>query len=135
MNILIPSNYGYDFVLNLLKRFRSDIEIKIETTDFTVTDAWLELEFKLPKNVTSRKIISYALDNIVIIKFDTHYKMMINENINYLGTSTRLITLVRAITFGNTFIKGIPIIADEFKWMNNNLKRLYEDYRFVGVLV
>ncbi len=135
MNILIPSTYELDFVYKIIAKFIDDIKLKLLTTDFRLLDMWLQVEFGLDSKVSCKKIIEYAFNHIEIITHNTNYQIHFNPLTHYPGTATRLITLLKTINYGNRHFNGIPILSDEFEQLNMNLDNLYEQYRFIGVVL
>lgn len=133
MNILIPKRYGYKFAIKIIKLLIYNIKIKLSITDFSIIDIWLYVEFD--KKLSSEKIILYALKHIKIITSAEHIRIEFDKNICYPKTTIRLITLLKAITYGNRFFKGNKLLLDEFTEINKNIKDLYEMYKLTGVVL
>lgn len=134
MSILIPLKFNADFVAKLIDKFVRDIRLKLLITDFRLLNLWIQVEFGFSSAVSCKEIIEYALEHIDVITTQTHYKIVINPITYYPGTSIRLITLLKTINYGTRHFKGIPIIADECKLLNNNLDDLYTQYEFTGMV-
>lgn len=134
MSILIPLKFNADFVAKLIDKFVRDIRLKLLITDFRLLNLWIQVEFGFSSAVSCKEIIEYAFEHIDVITTQTHYKIVINPITYYPGTSIRLITLLKTINYGTRHFKGIPIIADECKLLNNNLDDLYTQYEFTGMV-
>lgn len=136
MIISIPKEYGKDFVRGIINKFIFDIKLKLIVTDFRILDLWLQVDFDIPKDVTCQDVILYALENAIELNtFNTEYNITFSNTKTYPGTTIRLITLLKAINYGNRYYKGNPIIVDECKQLNTDLSNLYENYRFMGVVI
>lgn len=134
MNILIPNDYPEDFVAKIIGKFSRDIKLKLLMTDFRLLNLWIPVEFGFAFKVSCKEIIEFALKNLQIITTATHYQVQINPAVYYPGTTTRLITLLKMINYGNRYFKGIPLITDECKLLNNELDSLYDQYKFIGMV-
>lgn len=135
MNLFIPIEYGSFFAEKIVNKFVKDIFVKLYFEDLRLIDLWLIAEFGIDKSITCEKIIRFALKHIEIIQMSTHYKIEFNKIIYYPGTSIRMITLLKAITYGNRYFKGNPILLKEFKQLNSNLSDIYTIYTRMGVVI
>ena len=135
MNLLIPIEYGMIFTEKLKNKFIRDIILKLYLEDFRLINLWLRAEFGFDESITCEKIIRFALKNIDIIQMSTHYKLEFNNIKNYPGTSIRMITLLKTITYGNRYFRGNLLLLNEFKKLNNNLKGIYKVYERTGVVI
>jgi hypothetical protein len=134
MNILIPSEFPEDFVAKIIDKFSRDIKLRLLDTDFRLLNLWIPVEFGFDFKVSCKEIIELALKNLQIVVSSAQYKVQINPTVYYPGTTTRLITLLKMINYGNRYFKGIPLITDECKLLNNELDSLYDQYRFIGMV-
>lgn len=135
MNLLIPIEYGMIFTEKLKNKFIRDIILKLYLEDFRLINLWLRVEFGIDESITCEKIIRFALKHIDIIQMSTHYKIEFNNIVYYPGTSIRMITLLKTITYGNRYFRGNPLLLNEFKQLNNNLKGIYKVYERMGVVL
>lgn len=134
MNLLVERKYPYEFVLQLLRRFRLKVAMKLYVKDFTKIDVALNQLFDLSEITLSKEIISYALDNLIVVKQSNFYSIEFNPTLNYPGTKIKLITLLRFISYGNSNVHGNSILIDEFKELNKNLSYLYKVYTIRGIV-
>ena len=135
MNLLIPIEYGMIFTEKLKNKFIRDIILKLYLEDFRLINLWLRAEFGFDESITCEKIIRFALKHIDIIQMSTHYKIEFNNIVYYPGTSIRMITLLKTITYGNRYFRGNPLLLNEFKQLNNSLKGIYKVYERMGVVL
>lgn len=135
MNLIIDRKFPYNFVQQLLQKFRVEAAVKVRLQDFTKIDVEMNELFDFPETTLSIEIISYALDKLVIIKRSNYYSIEFNPTINYPGTRIKLITLLQFISFGNSNVHGNSILTDEFRELNKNLTSLYEAYRLRGIVI
>ena len=135
MNLLIPIEYGMIFTEKLINKFIRDIIVKLYLEDFRLINLWLRAEFGIDESITCEKIIRFALKHIDIIQMSTHYKIEFNNIVYYPGTSIRMITLLKTITYGNRYFRGNPLLLNEFKQLNNSLKGIYKVYERMGVVL
>lgn len=135
MNLLIPIEYGMIFTEKLKNKFIRNIIVKLYLEDFRLINLWLRAEFGFDESITCEKIIRFALKHIDIIQMSTHYKIEFNNIVYYPGTSIRMITLLKTITYGNRYFRGNPLLLNEFKQLNNNLKGIYKVYERMGVVL
>ena len=135
MNLLIPIEYGMIFTEKLKNKFIRNIIVKLYLEDFRLINLWLRAEFGFDKSITCEKIIRFALKHIDIIQMSTHYKIEFNNIVYYPGTSIRMITLLKTITYGNRYFRGNPLLLNEFKQLNNSLKGIYKVYERMGVVL
>ena len=135
MNLLIPIEYGMIFTEKLKNKFIRDIILKLYLEDFRLINLWLRVEFGIDESITCEKIIRFALKHIDIIQMSTHYKIEFNNIVYYPGTSIRMITLLKTITYGNRYFRGNPLLLNEFKQLNNSLKGIYKVYERMGVVL
>lgn len=135
MNIIISKEFPEDFINKLIAKFINDIQYKLNGIDFTVLDMWIQVEFGFNETITCKKIITQALKHIEIETTQTNYIIQFNPIIYYPGTLTRLITLLKTITYGTRHFKGNSIISDECKQVNIDLNNLYAQYRLLGVVI
>ena len=123
------------FTEKLKNKFIRDIILKLYLEDFRLITLWLRAEFGFDESITCEKIIRFALKHIDIIQMSTHYKIEFNNIVYYPGTSIRMITLLKTITYGNRYFRGNPLLLNEFKQLNNNLKGIYKVYERMGVVL
>ena len=123
------------FTEKLKNKFIRDIILKLYLEDFRLINLWLRAEFGFDESITCEKIIRFALKHIDIIQMSTHYKIEFNNIVYYPGTSIRMITLLKTITYGNRYFRGNPLLLNEFKQLNNNLKGIYKVYERMGVVL
>lgn len=123
------------FTEKLKNKFIRDIILKLYLEDFRLINLWLRVEFGIDESITCEKIIRFALKHIDIIQMSTHYKIEFNNIVYYPGTSIRMITLLKTITYGNRYFRGNPLLLNEFKQLNNNLKGIYKVYERMGVVL
>lgn len=135
MTIVISNEFEEDFINRIIAKFIKDIQLKLDGIDFTLLNMWLQVEFGFNSTITCKKIIQFALKHIEIVTTQTNYIIQFNPIIYYPGTSTRLITLLKTITYGTRHFKGNPLLIDECKQVNTNLNNLYNEYRLLGVVV
>ncbi len=135
MNIIISNEFDEEFINKLIAKFIKDVQLKLTATDLTLLDMWIQVEFGFDDKITCRKIIEYALKHIEIVTTQTNYIIQFNPIIYYPGTLTRLITLLKTITYGTRHFKGNPLLSDECKQVNTNLDNLYNQYRLLGVVI
>lgn len=135
MNLLIPIEYGIIFTEKLKNKFIRNIIVKLYLEDFRLINLWLRAEFGFDESITCEKIIRFALKHIDIIQMSTHYKIEFNNIVYYPGTSIRMITLLKTITYGNRYFRGNPLLLNEFKQLNNSLKGIYKVYERMGVVL
>ena len=135
MNLLIPIEYGMIFTEKLKNKFIRNIIVKLYLEDFRLINLWLRAEFGFDESITCEKIIRFALKHIDIIQMSTHYKIEFNNIVYYPGTSIRMITLLKTITYGNRYFRGNLLLLNEFKKLNNNLKGIYKVYERTGVVI
>lgn len=135
MNIVVSNKFDEDFINKLIAKFIKDIKLQLTATDFTLLDMWIQVEFGFDAEVTCRKIIECALKHIEVVTTQTNYIIQFNPIIYYPGTSTRLITLLKTITYGTRHFKGNLLIIDACKRVNNDLDNLYNQYRLLGVVI
>lgn len=134
MNILIPIEYDRDFIDKLIAKIIEDIKFKLIISHFELLDMWLQVEYDFDETVTCKKIIEFALNHFEVITTTSNYIIQFNPIIYYTGTTIRLITLLKTITYGTRFFKGNSILIDEFKQVNMKLDNLYNQYKFLGVV-
>ena len=135
MNLLIPIEYGMVFTEKIKNKFIRDIIVKLYLEDFRLINLWLRVDFGIDESITCEKIIKFALKNIDVIQMSTHYKLEFNNIKNYPGTSIRMITLLKTITYGTRYFRGNPLLLNEFKQLNNSLKGIYKVYERMGVVL
>lgn len=135
MNIKISIEYDIDFIDNLIAKFIDDIKFKLEIINFELLDKWIQIEYGLNETVTCKQIIEDALNYIRIVTTMDNYIIQFNPTIYYTGTTIRLITLLKTITYGTRHFKGNSLLIDEFKQLNMNLDNLYNEYRFLGEIL
>ena len=123
------------FTEKLKNKFIRDIIVKLYLEDFRLINLWLRVEFGFDESITCEKIIRFALKHIDIIQMSTHYKIEFNNIKHYPGTSIRMITLLKTITYGNRYFRGNLLLLNEFKKLNNNLKGIYKVYERTGVVI
>ena len=123
------------FTEKLKNKFIRDIILKLYLEDFRLINLWLRAEFGFDESITCEKIIRFALKHIDIIQMSTHYKIEFNNIVYYPGTSIRMITLLKTITYGNRYFRGNSLLLNEFKQLNNNLKGIYKVYERMGVVL
>ena len=123
------------FTEKLKNKFIRDIILKLYLEDFRLINLWLRVEFGIDESITCEKIIRFALKHIDIIQMSTHYKIEFNNIVYYPGTSIRMITLLKTITYGNRYFRGNPLLLNEFKQLNNSLKGIYKVYERMGVVL
>lgn len=126
--ILIPKEYGYEFTESIVKKYIQDIRPKLVLTDLLDIDVALNKKFDFPEITLAKEIILYALDNIVIRKRSQHWSVEFNPIINYPKTRTKMITLLKFISYGDSSTHGNPILINESKKLNKDLKILYKIY-------
>lgn len=135
MNLFVPIEYGIVFTEKIVNKFVKDIIVQLYFEDLRLIDLWLIAEFNIDEFVTCEQIIKYALRHINIITMSTHYKIEFNKNILYPGTSIRMITLLKTITYGTRYFRGNPLLINEFKKLNNNLRSIHKVYEKMGVVI
>ncbi len=123
------------FTEKLKNKFIRNIIVKLYLEDFRLINLWLRAEFGFDESITCEKIIRFALKHIDIIQMSTHYKIEFNNIVYYPGTSIRMITLLKTITYGNRYFRGNPLLLNEFKQLNNSLKGIYKVYERMGVVL
>lgn len=123
------------FTEKLKNKFIRDIIVKLYLEDFRLINLWLRAEFGFDESITCEKIIRFALKHIDIIQMSTHYKIEFNAIKHYPGTSIRMITLLKTITYGNRYFRGNLLLLNEFKKLNNNLTGIYKVYERTGVVI
>ena len=135
MNIIIPNTYDRDFIDKLVAKIIDDIKLKLITTNFELLTMWIQVEYGFDESVTCKKILEFALNHFEIVSTTSNYIIQFNPITYYTGTTIRLITLLKTITYGTRHFKGNTILIDEFKRVNTNLDNLYQQYRFLGVVI
>lgn len=135
MNLFIPKKYGIEFTLKIVNKLVKDIKLLLLFTDLRLIDLWLIAEFGIDNSIKSKDIILYALDNIEIVQMSYYFKVEFNQIKYFPGTSIRMITLLKAICYGNRYFRGNPFMLNEFKKVNNNIEQLYEFYDRIGVVI
>lgn len=135
MTILIPKDYGVRFTLRVINKLINDIKMQLLLADFRLIDLWLIAEFDLDVSIHSRDIILYALNQIELVQMSHHFRLEFNSVKYFPGTSIRMITLLKAICYGNRYFRGNPLVLNEFKKVNNNISLMYETYERTGVVI
>lgn len=135
MKLLVLKEYGFIFSEKIVDKFIRDVLLKLMIENFSILNMWLQVEFGLDESVTCEDIIKFALKHIRIIEMSSHYRIEFDEKIFYPKTTIRMITLLKALTYGNRFFRGNPIILDEIKQLNKDMKSLYMIYSTIGVVI
>lgn len=135
MNLLITREYSYDFVVKVMQSFIKKITLELVLQDFTKIDIAMNELFQFDEIITSKEVIEYALDNMVIRKRSQHWSIEFNPIINYPKTRTKLITLLKFISYGNSYTHGNTLLVDEFEKLNKNISILYKIYKLKGIVV
>ena len=115
MNIIIPIEFDKDFIEKLIAKIIDDIKFQLTITNFELLNMWIQVEFGFDKNVTCEKIIDFALNHFEIVTTTSNYIIQFSPITYYTGTTVRLITLLKTITYGTRHFKGNTILIDEFK--------------------
>ena len=71
-------------------------------------------------------IIRFALKNLKITEQPNSYTIEIDKNKKYKHENVS--SLINLITYGNRSCKGYPIVYDIFKFIAENIDRLYEEW-------
>lgn len=79
-----------------------------------------------PINV--KHIFLTGLYNLTYNRRGDNYVIFIDPNVKLPNTNNRLIDLMRFITYGNSTIKGYPILNKEFNKIADNLEYFYKKY-------
>lgn len=82
--------------------------------------------------VSSKGLIEMAFNNLIVIKDNISYNLMLNNNIMVPKTVYKLDTFIRLIEYGNLDVKGTNIVNNTFKYIKNNIRLLYNVYQFNG---
>ena len=136
MNILlVPKEYGYKFTENIVNKYIQDVSLKVFALNLLDIDIALNEKFDFPEITLTKEIILYALDNIVIRKRSQHWSIEFNPIINYPKTRIKMITLLKFISYGDSSTHGNPVLIDESKKLNTDLKTLYKIYINRGIVV
>lgn len=134
MDIILDIKFPYDFVEKIKDKFRQTVVKKLFLTNFIKIDMEMNELFQFDEVVLSKEIITYALDNMEIVKYSNYYLIRFDQIINYPGTKIKLITLLRFISYGNSNVHGNSILTDEFKELNRTLSLRYKIYKLRGVV-
>lgn len=134
MNLLITREYSYDFVVKVMQSFIKRITLELVLQDFTKIDIAMNELFQFNEIITSKEVIEYALDNMVIRKRSQHWSIEFNPVINYPKTKTKLITLLKFISYGNSYTQGNSLLVDEFEKLNKYIRILYKIYKLKGIV-
>lgn len=118
-----------------MMKFINDVNLALNITDFSNIDVHMNEKFDFPEITLSKEVILYALDNMTIIRRSQHWSIEFNPIINYPKTRTKLITLLKFISYGDSSTHGNPILIDEFKKLNTDLDILYKIYILKGIVV
>ncbi len=135
MNLFISLEYDTEFINELIAKFIDDVKLKLLKTNFDVLDLWLQVEYGFNEVISCKDIIQQALKHIEIVTTTSNYIIQFNPIVYYPGTTTRLITLLKTITYGTRHFRGNSLLIDEFKQLNMNLDNLYDQYRLLGVVL
>ena len=77
-------------------------------------------------NINSKQIILAAIKNSSIDLTDDKFIIRINKNLKY--NHMNMNKLISQITYGNRSVKGYRIIEDLFKYIQGDIKNIYEEW-------
>ena len=77
-------------------------------------------------NINSKQIILAAIKNSSIDSTDDKFIIRINKNLKY--NHMNMNKLINQITYGNRSVKGYRIIEDLFKYIQGDIKNIYEEW-------
>lgn len=117
-----------------MQSFIKKITLELVLQDFTKIDIAMNELFQFDEIITSKEVIEYALDNMVIRKRSQHWSIEFNSVINYPKTRTKLITLLKFISYGNSYTHGNSLLVDEFEKLNKYIRILYKIYKLKGIV-
>lgn len=135
MNILVPIDYKYAFIIKLVVKIKREIRFNLVKYNFSKMDIYLNNVYKTDDLLLSKEIIRFALSNVAVIKRTQNYSIEFDDTIYYPNTNIKLVTLLKLINYGNREIKPIPIITKEFDYIKAELDSLYNKYQILGVVV
>lgn len=127
MYLLVPNKYGYSFAEQIKKVFIARLKIKFNVRKTIAINIALIDEYNLNQNISIEEIFDYMYDHIVIKPFGSYYKIQIDPNIRMYGTSVKLVTLVKFITYGNLNQKGYRVILDVIKDLRKEIDEIISE--------
>ena len=114
----------------LVDKIIKHIYTEIDDRKLIKIDNYINANYKsiFKKTFRSKEILYMFFNNLKVNRYWD--KVVIESDPNQLipGTTIKVVSIVKLITFGSFHIKGYPIITKIFKYFNDNLQGFYEIY-------
>jgi|GEM_PF-6804284 hypothetical protein len=79
--------------------------------------------------LSTKEILKFAFENLVIADTGSEFVVMIDPNINIPNSKHKLITVIKLIDYGNLEVRGCGIISQAFSYIVMQLPNLVTLYR------
>lgn len=79
-------------------------------------------------SISSRKVVIIAMTNLLHKRYETNTQIFINPNINYPGTTIKIVDLCKIINYGTLSIDGYPIFTETFNHIQQNIGKYIDRY-------
>lgn len=109
-----------------------DIRVNLRVSKSKKLEDYLDEQFGL--NIDVSNLLREFTLYLQIQELTDVFRIYIDPNVKYRNTGLTVESLIKFITYGNSDIKGYPIVLDEFKKVSKNLNNYYRIYKLTGVL-
>lgn len=133
MYLSISKEYAKDgFISFLIKRIVGTVSILLDIKKLTSFDNYFKSEEFLSdygtNDISARKVILLALNNIRSKITSDAVLIYIDDNIYYPNTDIKLITLCKVINYGTLSIPAYPIFTNVFNHFKKDIKKYRQKF-------
>ena len=105
----------------------TQIMYSIVDFDYLATfNTYLQNRYKT--NITARRVLTLALNNLIIYNYQDTYEIAVNPNTFIKGINAKLYDLCALINYGNMEIHPYPIFDKIMEKLGSFVSELYDEY-------
>ena len=88
---------------------------------------WVEQPYK----INTKQIINSAINNMIISKNESTYRLDFNETLLLPNSNTKIIDIVKLVEFGNLSLPATYIITESLNKIASSLGTFYQTYKLI----
>lgn len=129
IQLIITSQYEELFIQYLLEIIKSQLIKKGLESNNDLMKSFLRTVHsgKYSDIITFYEFMQIVIDNLTYVKSSIGYRIYF-KNTYYPKTQVMLSELIQLVNYGSMSIRGLYIFTDVFKYIENNIDYIYENY-------
>lgn len=123
-------NITSSFIRWLIKLIKIQILSNINNKRLVTFNSYINTRnvFQCSYPVNVKKILLQMVNSMYYVRVGKYYVITFNPSIPLLNTRFKMVDVINFVTYGNTEIRGVPIISDVFTGIERNIEKYYKLY-------